>query len=283
MGLGAAIPFIKGLAPKPIDPADVDSAVAAYLEEHPEATAPIDDTAGEGDTDKLWSADKTAGEIASLTEAIAPMPETKATTKTGVDLDFADVNGNVIMRLANGEIKTKNFDSGVDCTEFINPYHDVIFGDDAVVKTTTHDHCGTQTELNVLLAKDLGAVAISNYYPSDPWYPLSEHSMDAGEGVTEIPNAEHHGFTGNVPAHLNAVGSTFQSGKPSGQTPVGVNDTWQHGIIKMKRDMIESNGGGITINHPVWSGLTLSLVKEMLDEIQKDSRKRSQQPEGKRQ
>lgn len=73
MGLGAAIPFIKGLAPKPIDPADVDSAVAAYLEEHPEATCPIDDTAGEGDTGKVWSADKTAGEVATLTEAIVPV------------------------------------------------------------------------------------------------------------------------------------------------------------------------------------------------------------------
>lgn len=75
MGLGAAIPFIKGLAPKPIDPADVGTAVAAYLEEHPEATCPIDDTAGEGDTGKVWSADKTAGEVASLTEAIASESE----------------------------------------------------------------------------------------------------------------------------------------------------------------------------------------------------------------
>lgn len=76
MGLGAAIPFIKGLAPKPIDPADVSEAVAAYLEEHPEATCPIDDTAGEGDTGKVWSADKTAGEVATLTEAIENKPDT---------------------------------------------------------------------------------------------------------------------------------------------------------------------------------------------------------------
>ena len=71
MGLGAAIPFIKGLAPKPIDPADVGTAVADYLEDHPEATCPIDDTAGEGDTGKVWSADKSAGEVATLSEAIA--------------------------------------------------------------------------------------------------------------------------------------------------------------------------------------------------------------------
>ena len=75
MGLGAAIPFIKGLAPKPIDPADVDTAVAAYLEEHPEATCPIDDTAGEGDTDKVLSADKVTELVDTLSEAIVPLQD----------------------------------------------------------------------------------------------------------------------------------------------------------------------------------------------------------------
>ena len=53
------------------DPEVVAAAVAAYLEEHPEATAPIDDTAGEGDTGKIWSADKSASTASSLLEAIA--------------------------------------------------------------------------------------------------------------------------------------------------------------------------------------------------------------------
>lgn len=52
-------------------PADIKEAVNAYLEDHPEAVAPIDDTAGEGDTNKLWSADKVAAETESLKEAIA--------------------------------------------------------------------------------------------------------------------------------------------------------------------------------------------------------------------
>ena len=57
------------------DPEVIEQAVQDWLDDHPEAVAPIDDTAGEGDTDKLWSADKTAGEVASLSEAIEQLAE----------------------------------------------------------------------------------------------------------------------------------------------------------------------------------------------------------------
>ena len=53
--------------------------------------------------------------------------------------------------------------------------------------------------------------------------------------------------------------------KISGQTPIGVNDTWKNGIIKMKRGLLYSDGGGVTINHPTWSNLSLQSVLDMLD------------------
>ena len=52
------------------DPEVIEQAVSDWLDDHPEATCPIDDTAGEGDTGKVWSADKSAEEVSSLTEAI---------------------------------------------------------------------------------------------------------------------------------------------------------------------------------------------------------------------
>ena len=61
--------IVEALAPV-ADPEVIAEAVNDYLEDHPEATCPIDDTAGEGDTGKVWSADKSAGEVATLTEAI---------------------------------------------------------------------------------------------------------------------------------------------------------------------------------------------------------------------
>ena len=77
----------------------------------PDPTNIIDDTAGDGDTDKVWSADKTAGEVSTLSSAIATKAETKTTTESGVDLDISDENGNVLVELKNGHIKTKYFDS----------------------------------------------------------------------------------------------------------------------------------------------------------------------------
>lgn len=108
---------VEALAPV-ADPEVIAEAVNDYLEEHPEATCPIDDTAGEGDTGKVWSADKTAGEVASLTEAIEnDLPETKTSDASDVDVDLTDENGNVILRLAGGHIQTKNFDS----SNIVNP------------------------------------------------------------------------------------------------------------------------------------------------------------------
>ena len=78
----------------------------------PDPTSIIDDTAGDGDTNKTWSADKIADEFSSVSTQINSRPEVKESTKTGVDLDVADENGNVIVRLKDGHILTKNFDSG---------------------------------------------------------------------------------------------------------------------------------------------------------------------------
>ena len=64
----------------------------------------IDDTAGAGDTDKAWSADK-------LTTEFGAVPEKKTSTASGVDLDIADSNGKVLARFSSGHIATKNFDS----------------------------------------------------------------------------------------------------------------------------------------------------------------------------
>ena len=149
----------------------------------------------------------------------------------------------------------------------VNPYQDVVFGDDVTVKTTTHAHCRNQMVLDNLTGKNLDAVALSNYYPSSPTYTLAESGYFTNiPDVVEIPNAEQHGFTNTVGAcHMNSIGSLFSSGSPLNQTPVGVSDTWQHAVTKIKRQFLLENGGGITVNHPVWSQLSTSNVCEFLD------------------
>lgn len=92
------------------DPAVIEQAVTDWLNDHPEATTTVEDGSI---TEAKLAADVLAelGEIDGLKEAIASQPEQKDSTATGIDLDVSDEDGNVILRLANGNIKTKYFDS----------------------------------------------------------------------------------------------------------------------------------------------------------------------------
>ena len=86
MNMATVIALINALAPDPIDPEDVATAVAAYLEEHPEAACPIDDTAGEGDTDKVFSADHVTELVNAVLEAIARQKPPVEYKFSGTDL-----------------------------------------------------------------------------------------------------------------------------------------------------------------------------------------------------
>lgn len=103
MSIGMIIALIKKLGVTP-DPSVIESAVDDYLEEHPEATCPIDDTAGEGDTGKVWSADKTAGEVTTLSEAIAILEPTASASDVGKFLKAKTVSG--------GKVTEYEFGSG---------------------------------------------------------------------------------------------------------------------------------------------------------------------------
>lgn len=80
--------LVEALAPV-ADPEDVQAAVEAWLDDNPTAVTPIDDTAGIGDTDKLWSAGKTASEVATLTNAITKISDTMP-SKNMVDYSVLD-------------------------------------------------------------------------------------------------------------------------------------------------------------------------------------------------
>lgn len=69
----------------------------------------IDDTAGAGDTDKAWSADKTAAEVSNLSSALNSL--IKNSEEENADLDISDPNGNVLVRFKDGGVSTKNFNS----------------------------------------------------------------------------------------------------------------------------------------------------------------------------
>lgn len=214
-----------------------------------------------------------------------------------------------------------------------NPYEQVDWKRDKRICSTTHLHLTTQKHFDHAYTGGLRHFAVSNYYPSVPYYPLdairqdqfkvrqdhpvvvnghlqqgpfswNEIILDKTTGwydeidpslrknlpfqmgdyifrsipadITQSPNAEHHAFT-NSPAHINCPGSAYSSGtfdvgwkKPSYQLDrhgyaIGTSLTWQQAFDQMLEKLQYPDGGGITINHPVWSRLEMAQILQMLD------------------
>ena len=99
---------------------------------------------------------------------------------------------------------------------------------------------------------------------------------DIPADIVVSPNAEHHGFT-DTDAHINSLGSFYSSGTfdvgwkdPSYKLrdhgyAMGAGLKWQQAFEQMLAELQFVGGGGITINHPVWSKLDISQVCQMLD------------------
>ena len=217
-----------------------------------------------------------------------------------------------------------------------HPYNGIDWATAHQIRGTTHVHCTTQADLDVVL-KRIEFLTLSNYYPSAPWYPLSKMTANyyrvhhdfpvmvngrrvegpfdwnkivgkwikelppefqkqypfkeggrifkpLPEGVLEAPNAEHHDFRFKSGEgrfcpnlHMNSPGSMFASGtfdqgqRLRFQTGVrggycfGSGEYWRTSIDRMIEGLVYPDGGGVTINHPVWSAYDRNLLLNILD------------------
>lgn len=146
----------------------------------------------------------------------------------------------------------------------INPYANVNWSDDLQIHSISHAHSRVrrndgqrgevkQVYLDNAVAGGCQFVGFSNYYPSEPFYPLSDFFESVPEGIIGYPNAEHHHVDSWGALHFNGIGSTYSSGSPGGSTPVGI-QMEVHGAFKAVLDALKySDAGGITINHPGWT------------------------------
>ncbi|MBA4030586.1 MAG: hypothetical protein C0478_06800 [Planctomyces sp.] len=96
---------------------------------------------------------------------------------------------------------------------------------------------------------------------------------DLPSDVILCPNAEHHSMTDNS-GHFNALGSYFASGTFDVRNkyrlidhgyPMGCSLPWKDAAQRIFDKLQFPDGGGLTINHPIWSGMNLSQVCQMLD------------------
>lgn len=150
----------------------------------------------------------------------------------------------------------------------INPYQNVNWETVNKVQSCSHEHCENQAQFTTLMqSSGLYHVCVSNYYPSEPLYPIP-YTSDSQ--FISSPNAEHHTLSiknilkGRL--HINGLGSFFTSGKPRGETPIGCDYANVSEIIpKIIDDLQYSDGGGVTINHPFWSNLTTKDIIDILD------------------
>ena len=139
-----------------------------------------------------------------------------------------------------------------------NPYRNLAWSVLHDVTSVTHAHCIQQEHFNTLRSK-YEHLAISNYHPSVPYYPLETYFEDAS-GILASPNAEHAYFTdSNTHVHLNSVGSFLMSDTDS---------KYDGTVIDMIYDTLSTlkmqSGGGVTINHPKWSGLSKDQIIPMI-------------------
>ena len=106
--LGTVVALIKSMSGA--DPAVIEQAVQDWLDDHPEATTTVQDGSI---TEAKLAQDVLAdlAEVEELKEAIENQPEQKDSTATGIDLDVSDEDGNVIVRMQNGHIRTAFFNS----------------------------------------------------------------------------------------------------------------------------------------------------------------------------
>lgn len=94
----------------------------------------------------------------------------------------------------------------------------------------------------------------------------------------EAPNAEHYSFRFDgkyYEMHMCCPGSAYCSGtfdahdtfgtEKYGGFNHGTGQHWKTGIDNMVKGLIIPSGGGVTINHPGWSKLTVELICEILD------------------
>lgn len=141
----------------------------------------------------------------------------------------------------------------------INPYKDIAWNNVIHVKSVSHVHVLTQSELNKVSGLGYEHIPISHYNPSAPKYPLADFFQSVPNGVISSPNSEKVRFFNEV-GHVNALGS-FLTGY--GWTPGDSSASWQTVFGKILENMQYNDGGGITLNHP--TDMNFNLRTKMLD------------------
>lgn len=155
-----------------------------------------------------------------------------------------------------------------------NPYANIDFQNSYHVTSSTHIHITNQTVFNRAKAH-YQHLAISNYHPGRPVYPLSAKFTDTDE-VLASPSCEAVYFNGSSKhLHMCPIGSfmTWSDNNGSGKGDYSGEATSGDGYVGTYEDFFKeasammqyANAGCIQINHPHYSDtLTVNATLKIL-------------------
>ena len=96
--------------------------------------------------------------------------------------------------------------------DYENPYEGVDWERWDILHSMSHQHQGqSNASRDLFLAMGYGHLAFSNYYPSEPTYPLPSSWLGAHPDIITAPNAEQHSFL-DAGLHCNSLGSLLATG-----------------------------------------------------------------------
>lgn len=152
-----------------------------------------------------------------------------------------------------------------------NPYENVDWNSMLRIPSLSHAHCTSDRTDRFMMYYEGGIrhFGISNYYPSEPYYPLADYytGITIPSDAISCPNAEHHGLyldgSWNSKLHINGVAS-FYSSNPTASDR-GIDQPWQYCVDKIVQNLQFADGGGATINHPEYTNLNAKQIMSMLD------------------
>ena len=148
-----------------------------------------------------------------------------------------------------------------------NPYAGVAWDTHRQVKSLSHTHITYQSVFDKAVGLGFEHIPATDYTPSEPRYPLSDHFSNIPSGVIGSPNSEKVAVTDNY--HYNALGSTLAGygyvlvdGKAVKEECVDYETLFDQIFESLQYE----DGGGVTINHPVYASNNAYAFEQRLNQ-----------------
>lgn len=153
----------------------------------------------------------------------------------------------------------------------INPYENVEWSNIERIISTNHWHCLNVDRFWAIYNTGLQHFALSNYLPSHVTYPLDNQMFfdlsaeEVPRDIIQSPNTEKPKIAGSKSMHFGTIGSFYENpGHLWDESLDGAVLTWQEQFDLTFSELQYSDGGGVIVNHPLRTNMSVDDVIEKL-------------------